>query len=91
MKGKIEMYEAGKGWFKPLFYAACGWVSWFVLFDGIFDLYNSTDESLSRAAYTPRVYQVIRFLFFFILLYCLQKMLTQLIGEDTTPIIHVRT
>ncbi|KAG8976703.1 hypothetical protein FRB90_009050, partial [Tulasnella sp. 427] len=80
MKSKLELYRTGKGWIKPLFYAACSWVSWVILFEGIFKLYDGKDESVSRADYTPRVYQVIRFLFFLVLVVCLEKMLIQMIA-----------
>lgn len=54
-KSQLELYETGKVWVKPLFYAACSWVSWVILFEGVFELYNGHDESDSRASYTPRV------------------------------------
>lgn len=79
-KSKVEMYEAGKGWVKPLFYAGTAWLSWFILFEKIFKLYNHAHEANSRARYTPRTYQVIQFLFFFTLLFCAEKMLVQVMG-----------
>ncbi|KAG8952510.1 hypothetical protein FRC04_004570 [Tulasnella sp. 424] len=80
MKSKLELYQTGKGWIKPLFYAAGSWVSWVILFEGVFDLYDGKDEGASKAHYTPRVYQVIRFLFFLVLVVCLEKMLIQMIA-----------
>ncbi|KDQ12033.1 hypothetical protein BOTBODRAFT_34893 [Botryobasidium botryosum FD-172 SS1] len=79
-KSKVEMYDVGKGWVKPLFYAATGWVSWVIIFDDIYGLYNSGNEAQSRARYTPRMSQVIEFLFFFTLLLCAEKMLVQVIA-----------
>ncbi|KAG8902323.1 hypothetical protein FRB99_004631 [Tulasnella sp. 403] len=80
LKSKLELYQTGKAWIKPLFYAACSWVSWAILFEGVFDLYDGKNESQSRASYTPRVYQVIRFLFFLTFVICLEKMLIQMIA-----------
>ncbi|KAG8707925.1 hypothetical protein FRC09_001538, partial [Ceratobasidium sp. 395] len=67
-------------WIKPPFYAATAWVAWYILFANIFKLYNPKDEGASYAKYTPIVYQVIIFIFFLTLLYCLQKMFTQFIA-----------
>ncbi|QRW12748.1 transporter, small conductance mechanosensitive ion channel (MscS) family protein [Ceratobasidium sp. AG-Ba] len=80
LKGRIEVYNATKGWIKPPFYAATAWVAWYILFANIFKLYNPSDEHASLASYTPIVYQVIIFLFFLTLLYCIQKMFTQFIA-----------
>ena len=55
IKNKLEMYNSVKDAIKPVFYAAGSWVSWVILFEQIFHLYNSGDESASRASYTPRV------------------------------------
>lgn len=81
LKSRIELYQTGKGWVKPLFYGACSWVSWVILFEGVFKLYDGKDESQSRAQWTIRVYQVIRFLFFLTLAVCMEKMLVQMIGS----------
>ncbi|KAG8733275.1 hypothetical protein FRC10_000328 [Ceratobasidium sp. 414] len=80
LKGRIEVYNATKGWIKPPFYAATAWVAWYILFANIFKLYNPNDEGASYASYTPIVYQIIIFIFFLTLLYCLQKMFTQFIA-----------
>ncbi|KAG8992340.1 hypothetical protein FRB94_011709 [Tulasnella sp. JGI-2019a] len=79
-KSNLELYQTGKRWVKPLFYAGCSWVSWSILFEGIYDLYDGKDESQSRAPYTPRAYQVIRFLFFFTLVVCVEKLVIQMIA-----------
>lgn len=55
IKNKLEMYNSVKDTIKPVFYAAASWVSWVILFEQIFKLYNADDESASRASYTPRV------------------------------------
>ena len=55
LKAKLELYDSGRGWIKPLFYAGAAWGSWAILFEGVFDLYDGKDESSSRAGYTPRV------------------------------------
>ena len=55
IRSRVELYNAAKGKFKPLLYGASGWISWVIIFDGIFNLYEHADESQSRASYTPRV------------------------------------
>ncbi|KAG8963319.1 hypothetical protein FRC03_003149 [Tulasnella sp. 419] len=82
MKSRVEQYQTGKGWIKPIFYAAESWASWAIIFDGIYDLYDPSNEAASRAPYTPRVYQVIRFLFFLVVVVCLEKMLIQAIAYN---------
>lgn len=54
-KGKVALYEAFKGWVKPVLYAACAWVSWIILFDHIYKLHDSSTEVASKAKYTDRV------------------------------------
>lgn len=80
VKTRLELYMSVKDNIKPVLYAASGWVSWIILFEVIYDLYNSGDEDSSRAGYTPRVYQVIEFLFFLALVICIQRMLSHFIG-----------
>lgn len=80
VKSRVEMYNSVKETLKPLLYAASGWVSWVILFEYIYDLYNPDDESASKASYTPRVYQAIEFLFFLSLVICLQRMLSHAIA-----------
>ncbi|TFK56013.1 hypothetical protein OE88DRAFT_1621194 [Heliocybe sulcata] len=80
IKSNLELYDSVKDTIKPLFYAASGWASWVILFQGIYKLYNADDEGASRASYTPRLYQVIEFLFFFALVICAQQMLSHAIA-----------
>ncbi|TBU44799.1 Mechanosensitive ion channel-domain-containing protein [Dichomitus squalens] len=80
IKSRLELYASVKGPIKPVLYAASGWVSWVILFSGIYKLYDADHESDSRASYTPRVYEVIEFLFFFTLVICAQKMLSHFIA-----------
>lgn len=76
VKNSIEIYNSVKGTIKPTFYAASGWVSWVIIFESIYKLYDGTNENLSYASYTPRVYQVVRFLFFFALVISLQRVVS---------------
>lgn len=55
IKSNLDLYNSVKDTVKPVFYAASGWVSWIILFESIFKLYNSNDPDSSRAAYLPRV------------------------------------
>jgi hypothetical protein len=55
VKSRIEMYNSVKDTIKPVLYAASGWVSWIILFESIYGLYNANDPSASRASYTQRV------------------------------------
>lgn len=55
VKNTSQLYNSVKGTLKPPFYAASGWVSWIIIFQTIYKLYDSDDESLSKASYTPRV------------------------------------
>ncbi|KAL7413540.1 hypothetical protein BDY24DRAFT_434761 [Mrakia frigida] len=80
MKTHVETFGIMKSWIKPILYAASFWGSWAVLFGSIYDLYDSSDEGASRAAYAPRMYQVIELLFFACLIYCLEKLLLQFIA-----------
>ncbi|KAI0796486.1 Mechanosensitive ion channel-domain-containing protein [Abortiporus biennis] len=80
IKTKLELYNSVKDTIKPLFYAASGWVSWVILFEHIYKLYNQDDPGNSRARYTERIYQVIEFLFFFSLVICAQRMLSHAVA-----------
>ncbi|KAI0722160.1 Mechanosensitive ion channel-domain-containing protein [Cerioporus squamosus] len=80
IKSRLEMYTSVKEPIKPVLYAASGWVSWVIIFVHIFKLYDMDDEGSSRAAYTPRVYEVIEFLFFFALVLSAQKMLSHFVA-----------
>jgi hypothetical protein len=82
VKTRLELYASIKNNIKPALYAASAWVSWIILFEVIYGLYDSDDESQSRADYTPRVYQVIEFLFFLSLVVCLQRMISHFIGKS---------
>ncbi len=80
VKSRLELYGSVKNTFKPLLYAASGWVSWIIVFGHIYNLFNTSDSEASRAPYTERVAQVIQFLFFFALVVCVQKMLSHAIA-----------
>ncbi|KAI0824686.1 Mechanosensitive ion channel-domain-containing protein [Trametes gibbosa] len=80
IKSRLELYNSVKDTIKPALYAASCWVSWVILFNNIFQLYDMDDEDASRAAYTPRVYQAIEFLFFFALVICAQRMVSHFIA-----------
>ncbi|TFY81473.1 hypothetical protein EWM64_g2537 [Hericium alpestre] len=79
-KTHIEMYNSVKGTIKPLFYGASAWVSWIILFEGIFKLHDRDHAELSRAPYTEKLSDVVEFLFFLILVWCAQKMLSHAIA-----------
>jgi len=80
VKSQIELYGSIKDTIKPLLYAASAWLSWIILFQNIFQLYNTDGSVTSYAAYTDRVAQAIEFLFFFALVICAQRMLFHAIG-----------
>ncbi|CDO74550.1 hypothetical protein BN946_scf184632.g7 [Trametes cinnabarina] len=80
IKTRLELYNSVKDTIKPVLYAASAWVSWVILFNNIFQLYNMDDEDNSRAGYTPWVYEAIEFLFFFALVICAQRMLSHFIA-----------
>ncbi|OSC98709.1 hypothetical protein PYCCODRAFT_1470850 [Trametes coccinea BRFM310] len=80
IKTRLELYNSVKDTIKPVLYAASGWVSWVILFNNIYKLYDMDDEDNSRAGYTPRVYEAIEFLFFFALVICAQRMLSHFIA-----------
>lgn len=72
----VEYYNAQKGYIKPMFYAACSWGSFAILFNSIFGLYNHANpEAESRAPYLYRLYQVIEFFFFLVLTLCVEKII----------------
>ncbi|KAG6378412.1 Mechanosensitive ion channel-domain-containing protein [Boletus reticuloceps] len=52
------------------------WLSWIILFQNIFRLYNSGANGTSFAPYTDRVAQAIEFVFFLVLVLCIQRMLS---------------
>ncbi|KAG7096617.1 hypothetical protein E1B28_004034 [Marasmius oreades] len=79
-KSRVELYNSVKNTIKPAFYMASGWLSWVIIFAGIFHLYNSGDPGASEEPYTKRVYQVLMFLFFLVLVFCVQKMLSHAIA-----------
>ncbi|KAI5124783.1 hypothetical protein M0805_005417 [Coniferiporia weirii] len=80
MKNRVELYNSVKDTIKPVFYAASCWLSWVILFAHIFKLYNQDDTSASLASYTPRVYEAVEFVFFLVLVLCLQSLLSQMIA-----------
>ncbi|KAH7888056.1 Mechanosensitive ion channel-domain-containing protein [Phlebopus sp. FC_14] len=80
IKSHIELYDSVKDTFKPVLYAASAWLSWIILFQNIFQLYNTSSDIQSYAAYTDRVAQTIEFLFFFALVICAQRMLSHAIA-----------
>lgn len=104
MKSRVELYHALKDTVKPAFYGGSAWVSWIILFEGIYNLYDSNDEDASRASYTPRVsntvatilhsgltsplqlYQAVQFVFFFLLVISIQRMLSHFIGVSLFPV-----
>ena len=55
VKTKTELYNSVKDTIKPVFYAASAWVSWVIIFSGIYHLYDMDDATKSRAQYTGRV------------------------------------
>lgn len=76
----IELYNEVKNTVKPVLYAASGWVSWIIVFGHVFGLYDTEDGAKSETDYAQRVYEVIEFLFFLVLVVCVQKMLSHLIA-----------
>ncbi|KIK99690.1 hypothetical protein PAXRUDRAFT_465190 [Paxillus rubicundulus Ve08.2h10] len=80
VKSQIELYGSIKDTIKPLLYAASAWLSWIILFQNIFQLYNTDGSVISYAAYTDRVAEAIEFLFFFALVICAQGMLSHAIA-----------
>lgn len=55
VKSHIELYDSVKDTLKPVLYAASAWLSWIILFQNIFKLYNSNIDEISVAPYTDRV------------------------------------
>lgn len=55
VKNKIELYNSVKNAIKPLFYAISAWVSWIILFENIYNLYDANNNANSAAQYTNRV------------------------------------
>ncbi|KAG1857229.1 Mechanosensitive ion channel-domain-containing protein [Suillus tomentosus] len=79
VRTKLELYASTKDTIKPLFYAACAWLSWIILFQNIFKL-NDSSNAQNYAPYTDRVAQVIEFLFFFTLVVSIQRILSHAIA-----------
>jgi len=75
-----EFFDAIKNYIKLILYAALSWGSWAIIFNSIYGLYTRSDPQTSRAAYLYRIYQVIEFLFFFILTISAEKMLIKTIA-----------
>ncbi|KAF9057504.1 hypothetical protein BJ165DRAFT_1397760 [Panaeolus papilionaceus] len=80
IKTRIETYDSVKDTIKPALYGASAYASWAIIFQSIYKLYNPSDTSLSRAKYTNRLMQVVQFFFFFILVWCIQRMVSHLIA-----------
>ncbi|KAL5527555.1 hypothetical protein ACEPAG_6356 [Sanghuangporus baumii] len=80
MKSRVELYRALHDTIKPAFYGGAAWVSWVILFQGIYHLYDGNNEDASRASYTPRLYQVVQFFFFLLLVLSIQRMLSHFIA-----------
>lgn len=55
IKNRVELYISVKDTFKPVLYAASIWVSWVIIFEDVYELYDSVNPDDSRAPYTPRV------------------------------------
>ncbi|CAO1619213.1 unnamed protein product [Sympodiomycopsis kandeliae] len=70
-----EYYNAQKAYIKPVFYAACSWGSFAIIFTSIYHLYNHSDPHASRAPYLRRLYQVVQFFFFVTLTICAEKII----------------
>ncbi|KAH0587103.1 hypothetical protein H2248_005920 [Termitomyces sp. 'cryptogamus'] len=80
VKTRIEIYDSLKNDVKPLLYAASVWVSWTIIFQDIYHLYDGANPSQSRARYTERLEQVIQFIFFFALVICVKQLLSHTIA-----------
>ncbi|KAF5393674.1 hypothetical protein D9757_000348 [Collybiopsis confluens] len=80
IKSRVELFNSVKNTFKPVLYAASGWASWVIIFGHIYNLYDKDTPSQSRAKYTQRLDQVVEFLFFFVLVVCMQRMLSHAIA-----------
>ncbi|KAI0347502.1 hypothetical protein BDW22DRAFT_1322705 [Trametopsis cervina] len=80
LKSNIEMYNSVKDTFKPVLYAASGWLSWVIVFTHIYKLHDQDDGSKSQAQYSNVVYEIVEFLFFFALVISAQRMLSQMIA-----------
>jgi hypothetical protein len=52
---RIDLFNAAKDNIKPILYGASGWLSWVILFENIYQLYDANDSAASRASYTHRV------------------------------------
>ncbi|KAF9481972.1 hypothetical protein BDN70DRAFT_991464 [Pholiota conissans] len=80
VKTRIETYDSVKNTAKPAFYAGSAFASWVIIFNNIYELYNSGDTSKSRAQYTNRMREVVEFFFFLILLLRIQAMISHFIA-----------
>lgn len=81
MKTRLELYISVKGTLKPVFYAASIWVSWVIIFQNIYNLYDPNNADGSRTGYTDRLNQVVEFWFFLSLVYCVQRMISLFVGK----------
>ncbi|KIL68115.1 hypothetical protein M378DRAFT_8799 [Amanita muscaria Koide BX008] len=80
VKSQLELYLSVKNTFKPVLYAASGWLSWVIIFVDIYGLYDMSEPDNSRAYYLYRIYQAVQFLFFLTLVICTQRMLSHMIA-----------
>ncbi|KAH0839621.1 Mechanosensitive ion channel-domain-containing protein [Lanmaoa asiatica] len=85
VKSHIELYDSVKDTFKPVLYAASAWLSWIILFQNIFKLYDGAANGTSFAPYTDRIAQAIEFLFFLVLVVYSQRMLSHFVGMEEFP------
>jgi hypothetical protein len=80
MKSRLELYASAKDAIKPILYGATAYASWIIIFDTIYNLYDSRDGSASRATYAPRAYQAVQFVFFLTLVLSVEKIIKHMIG-----------
>ncbi|WFD08614.1 hypothetical protein MVES1_003990 [Malassezia vespertilionis] len=77
----VEYYRAIVQYFKLIVYAAINWASWTIIFNSIYQLYSARmPKDNSWAPYTYRVYQVMEFIFFFVLTLCAEKIVIKFIA-----------
>lgn len=80
VKTKIELYDSVKDTFKPALYASSTYASWVIIFGNIYKLYDASNASQSRASYTQRLSEAVEFFFFFVIVRCVQRMLSHFIA-----------
>jgi hypothetical protein len=80
VKSRVQLYNSAKHAIKPMLYGGTGLASWVIIFHNIYGLYDPSNESASRASYAPRAFQVVKFLFFVMLVLSFEKGLKHMIG-----------